>query len=127
VDLSTPQLVSKSVDIKGAKLYLTTDGELGEELIIAQGQSAVKADPRIVYLSISPRGNSSRIICFVGARAKELGVSADSVVGPLAKLLGGSGGGSAFFAQGGGPLREKIADAQRMAIDLVSSLAVARG
>jgi alanyl-tRNA synthetase len=122
VDLSIPQLSSKSVEIKGAKLYLATDEELGEELIIAQGQSAVKAEPSIIYLSISPRGNSARIICFVGARAKELGVSADSVVRPLAKVLGGSGGGSAVFAQGGGPLRDKIPEVQKMAVDLVSSL-----
>ncbi len=122
LELSLPQVISSSVDVKGAKLYLARDGELGEELIIAQGQSAVRSEPSLVYLSVQPRGNSVRMICFVGSRAKGLGVSADSIVKTLAKLLGGSGGGSADFAQGGGPIQDKIPDTKTLAADIISSL-----
>ena len=41
--------------------------------------------------------------------------------GQLAKLLGGSGGGSADFAQGGGPINNKLPDL-KAAADIVSSL-----
>jgi alanyl-tRNA synthetase len=120
--LSLPQVISDSVEMKGAKLYAAKEGELGEELIIAEGQSAVKSEPSLVYLSVYPRGNSVGLICFVGSKAKALGVSADSVVKALAKLLGGSGGGSADFAQGGGPINNELPDLKKAASDIVSSL-----
>ncbi len=122
VELSIPGIVSRSVNVKGVKLYLTNEGELGEELIIAQGQSAIRSEPSVVYLSVHPRGTSARVICFVGSKAKELGVSANSLVRTIAKLLGGSGGGSADFAQGGGPLQDRIPEAQKLAVEQISSV-----
>ena len=78
-----------------------------EELIVSQGQKCVTADPSLVYVSLSPRGSAARIICFVGKPPSEPGVAADAVVRGLAKILGGSGGGTKEFAQGGGPKVEK--------------------
>ena len=71
--------------------------------MLARAQKLVKEEPSLVYVSIAPRGNSTRLICFVGPKAREAGVAADALVKELAKAAGGSGGGTKEFAQGGGP------------------------
>ncbi|MGD0636666.1 MAG: alanine--tRNA ligase [Nitrososphaerales archaeon] len=119
---SIPTILSSARPVKGVKVYLSNDQELNEELIVSQGQKSVTADPSLVYVSLSPRGSSARIICFVGKSAASLGVAADSVVRSLSKTLGGSGGGTKEFAQGGGPSAERIGEASAAVYDLVSGL-----
>jgi alanyl-tRNA synthetase len=122
VAASIPNLLSSARAVRGVKVYFSKEQELTEELIVSQGQKCVAADPSLVYVSLSPRGSSVRIICFVGKSAAGLGVGADSVVRSLAKMLGGSGGGTKEFAQGGGPRVEKIEEASQAVYDLVSGL-----
>ncbi len=122
VAASIPGLLSAARPVKGVKVYFADEQELTEELIVSQGQKCVTADPSLVYVSLSPRGSSARIICFVGKSAVGLGVGADSVVRGLAKVLGGSGGGTKEFAQGGGPRVERIGEASEAVYDLVSGL-----
>jgi alanyl-tRNA synthetase len=102
-----PELVSSATPLQGprgkAMLYVSADADLADELIVSRGEKLVKAEPSLVNVSISPRGNSTRIVCFVGPKAAEAGVAADVLVRELSKALGGSGGGSKAFAQGGGP------------------------
>lgn len=122
VEASTPELLSSATTVKGAKgesamLYLSYDEDVKEELIVNQGEKLVKEEPRLVYLSMAPRGNSTRLICFVGQGARAAGVAADSLVKELAKALGGSGGGTKEFAQGGGPKRIEVDSAK----DLLAS------
>ncbi|MBI3116545.1 MAG: alanine--tRNA ligase [Thaumarchaeota archaeon] len=122
VELSVPGILASATDMNGVRFYLARDGDLGEELVIAQGQSCVKADPTLVFLSAAPAGGSGRIVCFAGSKAVERGVGADSIVRQLANVLGGSGGGSREFAQGGGPSLDKIEEARRLAPGIVASL-----
>jgi alanyl-tRNA synthetase len=106
--------------VGSAKLYVSKRPSLGEEQIIAQGQKSVSSDPSLVYISLFPADNSARVICFVGSSARQHGFSAGDVVRKLAPVLGGSGGGSPAFAQGGGPLVDKIDEAAAMAERLLS-------
>jgi alanyl-tRNA synthetase len=108
IDASIPKLISSATVVKGAKggkamLYVSHDVDVSEELIVSQGQKLVKEEPSLVFVSIAPRGTSTRLICFVGPKAREAGVAADALVKELAKEAGGSGGGSKDFAMGGGP------------------------
>ena len=108
IEASASKLLSSATTLKGAKggkamLYVSHDVDAGEELIVSQGQKLVKEEPSLVFVSIAPRGNSTRLICFVGPKAREAGVAADALVRELAKAAGGSGGGTKEFAQGGGP------------------------
>jgi alanyl-tRNA synthetase len=108
IEASASKLISSAEAIAGtngrkAMLYLAQDGEVGEDLIVSQGEKLVKEAPSLVYVSVVPRGSSTRIICFVGPKAKEAGLAADALVRELAKACGGSGGGTKEFAQGGGP------------------------
>lgn len=107
IEASIPKLIASATVLKSAKggkamLYVSHDVDVGEELIVSQGQKLVKEEPSLVFVSIAPRGNSTRLICFVGPKAREAGVAADALVRELAKAAGGSGGGSKEFAQGGG-------------------------
>jgi alanyl-tRNA synthetase len=121
VEASTLRVVSSAKTIGNSRLYVASQPGFGEEQIIAQGERAVAADPSLVYISVFSSGKSARVVCFVGAKAREEGASAVDVVKKLAPILGGSGGGSPAFAQGGGPLVDKIGDAASAAEATLSS------
>jgi len=118
VEMSSTSIGSSSKIIRGAKIYVAKNPPLGEEQIIAQGQKSVSSEPDLIYLALFPSGKSARIVCFVGSSAKQAGYSASDIVRKLAPVLGGSGGGSPAFAQGGGPTLEKIDDAASLAEEL---------
>ena len=93
--------------LPGVNLRVGTDSNLSAEGIILQGQSAVRSDPSLFYLNIAKMPTSVRITAFSGSAAVAAGVRADEVVRQLATMVGGSGGGSPSFAQGGGPKVEQ--------------------
>jgi alanyl-tRNA synthetase len=119
---SIDTIVSSAREGKGGvRFYLTDGDELDDALLIDQGQRTIKADPRIVYLAVVPRGTSVRVLAFVGPDAIAKGLSAGDVVREVARALGGSGGGSSSFAQGGGPVVENLEEARTAAIRLLSA------
>ena len=79
-----------------------SDG-LTDNEIIAQGEKVIQAKPNTIYVGFVVQKVSTRVICFTGDQARAAGYSASEVVKKLAASLGGSGGGTASFAQGGGP------------------------
>jgi alanyl-tRNA synthetase len=115
VELSSTGVASGAKSLGAAKLYVTKNPPLGEEQIIAQGQKSVETDPSLIYLSVFSAGRSARIVCFVGSAAVQAGFSAVEIVRKLAPALGGSGGGSPTFAQGGGPAVDRIDEAASLA------------
>jgi len=120
VDLSTADVVSRARQAGSAKLYVSKRPPFGEEQIIAQGQKGVTSEPSLIYVCLFHAGNSARVICFVGSAARQRGFSAGDIVRKLAPALGGSGGGSPAFAQGGGPLVGKIDEAAALVDRLLS-------
>lgn len=82
--------------------------ELGEKEVISEGQGMVQKKPETIYIGFVIQGGTARVICFVGDRAKAENYSAADVARKVASLLGGSGGGSQSFAQGGGPQVDRI-------------------
>ncbi len=119
-DLSAADVVSRAKQTGSAKLYVSKRPPFGEEQIIAQGQRSVSSDPSLIYLCLFPAGGSARVICFVGSAARQHGFSAGDIVRRLAPALGGSGGGSPAFAQGGGPQVAGIDEAAALAEKLLS-------
>lgn len=117
VTMSTSQVLASAKQVGAVKLYVSEQPPLGEEQIIAQGQKCVSIEPTLVYISVFSAGRSARIIVFVGSKAIEAGYSASGIVKKLASILGGSGGGSPSFAQGGGPLVSMVGKAAGSAAD----------
>jgi alanyl-tRNA synthetase len=95
----------------GVRLRLGTDANLSTEGIIMQGQNAVRSDPSLFYINIAKTPSSVRITAFSGEAAVASGVRADAVVKGLAAMVGGYGGGSPSFAQGGGPRTDQADNA----------------
>ena len=115
VEMSSSSVTSHAKSLGRAKLYVAKSPPMGEEQIISQGQKSVSAEPSLIYVAVFPAGKSARIVCFAGSEAIKAGYSASEIVRKLAPTLGGSGGGSPSFAQGGGPLVDKIAEASSLA------------
>ncbi len=107
IEASASTLISQASPIEGPKgrvmLYVSEDVDVSDELIVSRGEKLAKEEPSVVSVSVSPRGNSTRVVCFVGQAARQSGVAADLLVKELSRALGGSGGGKKDFAQGGGP------------------------
>jgi alanyl-tRNA synthetase len=122
IESTISEIQASSKEIKGVKLYLIDDPDLNEELIIVQGQRCIEADQNAVYVCVYSTGASARVICFAGTKAIEQGASANIVVKEVAKIVGGSGGGSKEFAQGGGSLVNKIEEAKAFAHNVLSSI-----
>ncbi|HEY6283818.1 MAG TPA: alanine--tRNA ligase-related protein, partial [Nitrososphaerales archaeon] len=121
VEMSSSGISAQAKSLGQAKLYVSKNPTIGEDQIIAQGQKSVAAEPSLIYIALFPSGKSARIICFVGSTARQAGFSAAEIVRKLAPILGGSGGGSPTFAQGGGPLTDKIDEAAALAEKLQPS------
>ncbi|HYC12177.1 MAG TPA: alanine--tRNA ligase [Nitrososphaerales archaeon] len=117
-DLSASEIPRLAKRVGSVRLYVSVRPQFGEDQIIAQGEKSVSSDPSLVYVSFFSTPKSSRVVCFAGASARNAGVSAGDIVRKLAPLMGGSGGGSPAFAQGGGPSADKI-DAAASAVERV--------
>ena len=115
VEMASAGVASSAKSIGQTRLYVSKNPPLGEDQIIAQGQKSVSSEPSLVYITVFSTGKSARIVCFVGSVARQSGFSASEIVRKLAPALGGSGGGSPSFAQGGGPMVDKIDDVASMA------------
>ena len=114
-EMSSTGIGSSAIPLKGAKLYVAKNPPMGEDQIIAQGQKSIESEPSLIYLALFPAGNSARVVCFVGSSARQAGYSASDMVRKVAPVLGGFGGGSPVFAQGGGPHVDKIDEAASLA------------
>ena len=98
-------------------ISIAPPSELVEEQVIVQGQQVVRAKPSTIYVGFVLNKTGTRAICFVGESALKSGYSAVTIVRKFASYLGGSGGGTPSFAQGGGSttdpdrVREIVKDA----------------
>ena len=100
--------------------YSVTDDEMDADYHIAVGESAAKLEPRIVYCAlVTAAGKSVKIAVCCGKDARKI-IGAGTIVKEMSKILGGSGGGSDAFAQGGGKDSSKAAEAIKLAYKLAS-------
>lgn len=90
------------------KFYHVIDEELDEEFHIAVGDEAIKQDPTLLYCAVIVKGSGIRIIVFAGEKAN---FKAGDLIKEISSKLGGSGGGDARFAQGGGKDTSKLSEA----------------
>ncbi len=108
--VSNNSIVIKSKDSneKYLKLYYVLEDELDEEFHISIGQKSVEHDPSLVYVSIINNNNiSARVIVYSGTSSSKF-LNAGDLAKHLSKILGGSGGGSKNFGQGGGKTLERL-------------------
>ena len=89
--------------------------------VAAQRLQERLGDAAAVVLGSAADDKVSIVAAFSPAVVKA-GASAGSLVGPLAKLCGGGGGGKPAFAQAGGRDATKLADALKLAREQLEAL-----
>jgi alanyl-tRNA synthetase len=89
------------------KLYCAIEDELDEDFHLIVGKDATDTDPDLVYVSIIDNKNSARVVVYCGKNSSST-INAGDLAKSASLILGGSGGGSKNFGQGGGKSIEKI-------------------
>ncbi len=102
-DILDDILSGKSFTIEGIhardKLCFTSSDRYDEFFHIKFGKKLVNASADSVYCGIFDAGSTVRTVVYCG---KQSGKNADYIAKQVSSILGGSSGGDAWFAQGGG-------------------------
>jgi len=88
----------ENIEVK-EKLCFTTSDQYDEFFHINFGKKLASQEPTSVYCGIFESGPTIRIVVYCGERSNK---KADEIAREISGILGGSGGGDAKFAQGGG-------------------------
>jgi alanyl-tRNA synthetase len=97
--------------------YSTSDN-YDDVFHIGLGEILSKTDPKMIYCGLFEQGEKIRVIVYAGNEiSKEK--SAGEIVKNISQILGGAGGGSPKFAQGGGTDKSKKEDAIKNAKSMI--------
>jgi len=96
--LAGESLESDEINNKG-KLCFTSSGNYDDYFHQNFGKKLVTKDDSAAFCGIFEAGPTIRVMIFAGEKS---GVNAGEIAKEIASILGGSGGGDAKFAQGGG-------------------------
>jgi len=96
--LANESLESEEISNKG-KLCFTSSGNYDDYFHQNFGKKLVAKDDNAAFCGIFEAGPTIRVMIFAGEKS---GVNAGEIAKEIASILGGSGGGDAKFAQGGG-------------------------
>jgi alanyl-tRNA synthetase len=113
-------LEAKTTPVGNVKIYSIHDDQLDDEYHISVGEKAVELNKSLIYIAVFAKGEGISVIVFAGDNAIKL-IKAGTLAKEISSRLGGSGGGSERFGQGGGSnkYKEKINDALLSAEKLV--------
>ena len=93
-----------------ANFCYSTSNNYDDVFHIGLGEALCQAVPKLVYCGLFEQGEKVRVIVYAGEDiSKEK--SAGEIVKSISQILGGAGGGSPRFAQGGGTDKSKKEDA----------------
>jgi alanyl-tRNA synthetase len=107
-------------EIGGIKLVMRDfKEEIDVDRMVQTANEIIKKDEATVAVFYGADGKTARIMVMAGKRAVEKGVNASEIAKEASKMLGGGGGGKPNFAQGGGPLVEKLQEAVKKAEEVL--------
>ena len=84
----------------------TTSDQYDEFFHISLGEKLIESDPWMVYCGIFEDGDKIRVIIYSGNQSANHKKAGD-IAKIVSEILGGSGGGTPEFAQGGGKDKSK--------------------
>jgi alanyl-tRNA synthetase len=99
------------------KFCCTASDQYDEYFHINFGEKLIKADPKASYCGLFDAGPTIRAIVYSGEASRNK--NAGQIAKEISEILGGSGGGSSKFAQGGGKDKSKKDEAIRKAKSMV--------
>ena len=97
--------------------YSTSD-DYNDDFHIRLGERLSKKDPNLVYCGLFNEGEKVRIIVYCGDQISK-NKKAGDIVKSVSEILGGAGGGTTKFAQGGGNDKSKKEDSIKKAKSMV--------
>jgi len=101
-----------------ANFCYSTSDNYDDVFHIGLGEVLCNEDPKLVYCGLFEQGEKIRVIVYAGENiSKEK--SAGEIVKSISQILGGAGGGSSKFAQGGGIDKSKKEDAIKNAKSMI--------
>ena len=101
-----------------ANFCYSTSDNYDDVFHIGLGEAICKADPMCIYCGLFEQGDKIRVIVYAGDEiSKEK--SAGDIVKSISQILGGAGGGSPKFGQGGGTNKSKKEDAIKNAKSMI--------
>ncbi|MGI0081692.1 MAG: alanine--tRNA ligase [Nitrosopumilaceae archaeon] len=103
-------VITDAKNLGKIKLYCTVDEELDEEFHIAIGEQVIKMDLSMIYCALILKNYGIKIVAFAGSEAAKIKKAGD-LVRDVSEILGGSGGGTDIFGQGGGKDTSRLKDA----------------
>jgi len=93
--------------------------DLNIDRMIQTASELIKRDEATVAIFYGADGKTARLLVMAGQKAVEKGVNANEIAKEASIILGGGGGGRPNFAQGGGPLTEKMQEAVKKAEEVL--------
>ena len=114
-------LLNNYKEVKGVKLFLNhIEGLSGTELRALGDKMREKMDCGLAVFAAQD-GDKITFVAVASKTAVAKGIHAGKIIGEVAKVAGGGGGGKPDSAQAGGKLPEKIDDALAIVDELVSA------
>lgn len=102
---------------EAGRFCYTTSDQYEEYFHINFGEKLIKSDPKASYCGIFEDDPTVRAIIYAGEQSKNK--NAGTIAKEISIILGGSGGGNARFAQGGGKDKSKKDEAIKKAKSMV--------
>ena len=96
----------------------STNDDYNDDFHIRLGEKLSKKDPNLVYCGLFNEGEKVRIIVYCGDQISK-NKKAGDIVKSVSEILGGAGGGTPKFAQGGGNDKSKKEDSIKKAKSMV--------
>lgn len=122
-DLAVAKAMGLAAEAKGVgdfkHVINRLDGLSSDSLKAAAENLSEHLGANAITLLASENNGKVSFVCTVGKAAQKKGVSAGKLVGSVAKLCGGGGGGRPNFAQAGGKDPTKLGEALRHAVTVV--------
>ena len=117
--LLSKKLMSEAKTLEGIKVVLGKfDGTRDDAIKIAE--NITSQDPSFLVVLIGTEGGRSAfVVVKIGQKARRLGISARDMAFKVSRVLGGSGGGTEVFAQGGGTDIDRLDEALEIAHSLI--------
>jgi alanyl-tRNA synthetase len=106
-------LLSTAKDIEGVRVVSSEYKGLDPSQLIAIANGLVAKDPSLL-IALSTVSDTVRIVVMAGRNAVKKGVDAGKIAGEISFALGGSGGGTPNFGQGGGTNLKEASKALRI-------------